>query len=200
MVSKYRYICDSEIGHGINGPLPKLIKLQKSSDSCNEFVLIAFLLLEIIKIHFKSISIIHFDKSYPFWFQLLFKVNNFFPGVTVTNNAGEFLRSSSNMVLVNNYNCVKGLEFSEVLLILDVDEYHLKQFIPEAMSRSMNNLSILVTPEPRGNHRSDTVRDLVRHWEQSNEKKIMETGKPILKILELTFCSDFSFKRHENRE
>ena len=200
VVTKYRYTCDSEIGHGINGPLPKLIKLQKSSDSCDEFVLIAFLLLEIIKIQLKSIAIIHFDKSYPLWFQLLFKVNNFFPGVTVTNNAGEFLRSSSNMVLVNNYNCVKGLEFSEVLLILDADEYHLKQFIPEAMARSMNNLSILVRSEHRGNHRPDTVRDSVRHWEQSNEKKIMETGKSILKILEFKFCSNFTFKKHENRK
>ena len=171
MVTKYRFTCDLEIGHGINGLLPKLIQLQKSSDSCDEIVLIAFLLLEIVEINLKSIAIIHFDKSDPLWFQLLFKVNNFFPGITETNNVREFLRSSSNMVLVNNYSCVKGLEFSEVLLILDADEYHLKQFIPEAMAKCMDNVSILVRPEPRGNHRSDTVRDLVHHWKQSNKKR-----------------------------
>ena len=45
VIPKYRYTCDSEIGHDIHGPLPKLIKLQKSSDPCEEIVLIAFLLL-----------------------------------------------------------------------------------------------------------------------------------------------------------
>ena len=96
------------------------------------------------------------------------------------------------MVLVNNYNCVNGLEFSEVLLILDANEYHLKQFIPEAMARCMNDLTILVRPNLRGNLKSDTVTDLVDHWEVSNE-----TGKLLLKILSLKFCSSYAFKKHE---
>ena len=157
MVTKYRFTCHLEIGHGINGLLPKLIKLQKSSDSCDEIVLIAFLLLEIVKINLKSIAIIHFDKSDPLWLELLFKVNNFFSRYNSDKQRKRILRSSSNMVLVNNYSCVKGLEFSEVLLILDADEYHLKQFIPEAMAKCMDNVSILVRAEPRGNHRSDML-------------------------------------------
>ena len=193
VVTKYRYTCDSEIGHGINGNLPKLVKIPKCFDSSKEIVLIAFFLLEIIEIKSKRIAIIHFDKNQPDWFQLLFKDKNFFPDVTVTNNVGEFLQSSTSMVLVNNYNCVKGLEFSEVLLMLDTNEYHLKQFIPEAMARCMNNLAILVRPKPRGNLKSDTVRDLVDHWEISNK-----TGKPILEVLSLEFCSDYPFKKHEN--
>ena len=195
VITKYCYPCDSEIGHGINGPLPKLIKLPKTSDPCETIVLIAFLLLEIINIESKKIAIIHFDKNEPDWFQLLFKVASFFPGVTVTNNTGEFLQSSSNMVLVNNYNCVKGLEFSEVLLILDEDEYHLKQFIPEAMARCMNNLAILVRPKPKENLNSETIKDLLHHWEVSNE-----TGKPVLEILSLKVCSGNAFKKHENEK
>ena len=88
------------------------------------------------------------------------------------------------MILVNNYNCVKGLEFSEVLLILDADEYHLKQFIPEAMARCMNNLTILVRPKHKKNCESDTVTDLADHWEVFNE-----TGKPVMEILSLKVCS-----------
>ena len=99
------------------------------------------------------------------------------------------------MVLVNNYNCVKGLEFSEVLLILDADEYHLKQFIPEAMARCMNDLSILVRPKHKQNIKSDSVKDLVDYWEQSNE-----TGNPVLKILSLKVCSVYASKKHENCE
>ena len=193
VVTEYRYTCDSEIGHGINGPFPKLVKVPKKYDPCKEILLIAFFLLEIIEIKSKRIAIIHFDKNEPDWFQLLFKVTNFFSGVAVTNSVGEFLQSSSNRVLVSNYNSVKGLEFSEVLLILDADEYHLKQFIPEAMARCMSNLAILVRPKHKGNPKSDTVKDLVNHWEVSNE-----IGKPVLEILSLKFCSSHALKKHEN--
>ena len=102
VVTKYCYTCDSEIGHSINGPLPKLVKIPKASDPCEQIVLIAFLLLEIVNIKSKRICIIHFDKTEPLWFQLLFEVTNFFADVTVTKNVGEFLRNSGNMVLVNN--------------------------------------------------------------------------------------------------
>ena len=193
VVTKYRYTCDSEIGHSINGPLPKLLKITKVFDLCEEILFIAFFLFEIIEIKSKRIAIIHFDKNEPDWFQLLFKVTNVFQDVTVTNIVGEFLQSSSNTVLVNNYNCVKGLEFSEVLLVLDADEYHLKQFIPEAMARCMNNLTILVRPKPKGNVNSDTVKDLVDHWEQSNK-----TRKPVLEILSLKVCSVHTINKHEN--
>ena len=68
VVTENRYTCDSEIGHSINGPLPKLIKLPKASDPCEQIVLIAFLLLEIINVESKRNSIIHFDKTDPLWF------------------------------------------------------------------------------------------------------------------------------------
>ena len=193
VVTEYRYPYDSEIGHSINGPLPKLIKLPKASDPCEQIVLIAFLFLEIINIESKRICIIHFDKTDPIWFQLLFNNNCFFAGVTVTNNVGEFLRNSGNMVLVSNYNCVTGLEFSEVLLILDADEYHLKQFIPEAMARCMNNLTILVRPKHKGNPEFNTVANLEDHWQVSKEKE-----KPVMEILSLKVCSSHTFKKHEN--
>ena len=57
----------------------------------------------------------------------------------------------------------------------------------------MNNLAILVRPKPRGNLKSDTVKYLVDHWEKSNK-----TGKLILEILSLKFCSGNAFKKHEN--
>ena len=96
------------------------------------------------------------------------------------------------MVLVSNYKCVTGLEFSEVLLILDADEYHLKQFIPEAMARCMNNLNILVIPKPKRNRESDTVTDLADHWQAFNEPR-----KPVMEILSLEVCSSYTSKKHE---
>ena len=193
VLPKYRYTCDSETGRDIHGPLPKLIKLQKSSDPCEEIVLIAFLLLEIIEIKSKRIAIIHFDQNEPFWFQLLFKVTNIFSGVTVTNNVGNFIKNPGNALLVTNYNYVRGLEFSEVLLILDAHEYHLRKFIPEAMARCVNKLAILVRPKREGYLKSDTVRGLVDYWVESNEIRT-----PVLKILSLKVCSNDALKKHEN--
>ena len=197
VVTKYRYTCDSKIGHGINGPLPRLIKLPKSSDPCEEILLIVFVLLEIIEIKTKNIAILHFDKTDPLWFQLLFKFTKISSGVAFTNDVGKFLRNSGNAVLVSNYNSVKGLEFSEVLLILEADEYHLKQFIPEAMSRCMNNLAILVRFKAKDNLKSDTVADLVDHWEKSNEK-ILKARESVLAILKIHFCSVHSFIKSKN--
>ena len=150
-------------------------------------------MLEIIKIESKRIAIIHFDRTDPLWFELLFKVTKFFSCVRVTNNVEEFLRSSGNMVLVSSYKCVTGLEFSEVLLILDADEYHLKQFIPEAMARCMNSLAVLVRSKHKEKPKSETVTDLVDHWQRSNE-----TGKPVLELLSLKVCYGCTFKKHEN--
>ena len=70
-------------------------------------------------------------------------------------DVAEFLRSSDKMVLVTNYNCVKWLKFLEVLLKLDPDENHLKQLIPEAMTRCMSNLVILVRVKPKGCPKSE---------------------------------------------
>ena len=197
VVTKYRYTCDSKIGHGINGPLPRLIKLPKSSDPCEEILLNVFVLLEIIEIKTKNIAILHFDKTDPLWFQLLFKFTKIFSGVAFTNDVGKFLRNSGNAVLVSNNNSVKGLEFSEVLLILEADEYHLKQFITEAMSRCMNNLAILVRFKAKDNLKFDTVADLVHHWEKSNEKILM-ARESVLAILKIHFCSVHSFIKSKN--
>ena len=104
----------------------------------------------------------------------------------------QFMKSSSNMILVGNYNCVKGLEFSEVLLVLDADEYHLKQFIPESIARCMSNLAILVRPKPKRNLKSGIVSELVDHWKESNYQEISKTGQSILTTLKLKFCSRHS--------
>ena len=193
LLTKYRDTCDSEIGHDIHGPKPLLIKLRKSSDLCEDIVLIAFLLLEIIGIKSKRIAIIHFDKHELLWFQLLFEVTNHFSRVTVTSDVEKFIKDLDNVVLVTSYNCVRGLEFFEVLLILDADEYHLKQFIPEVMARCMNKLQILVLTTLKENSKSDTVRDLVDYWHV-----FQKIEKPVLEILSLRFCSRTNFKKHEN--
>lgn len=86
------------------------------------------------------------------------------------------------LCMITNYNCAKRLKFSEVLLKLDPDENHLKQLIPEAMTRCMSNLVILVRVKPNGCPKSETVASLVLHWEKYNNIR-----ESILTVLKLNF-------------
>ena len=70
-VTKYTYICDSEIGHGINGQVPLLIEFNKSYCPKQLMALIAFFLKEVIRIKLKRITIIYFEVSNAPWLQLL---------------------------------------------------------------------------------------------------------------------------------
>ena len=102
------------------------------------------------------------------------------------DDVDDFLSNNNKgVVLVKNYNCVRGIEFSNVILILDANEYHLKQFIPEAMARCQCNLSIIIKPAENGQYREDSVTDLMEYWENVNQE---EDEKKFIRILKLQFC------------
>ena len=101
----------------------------------------------------------------------------------MTINVEEFLKDTGkNLFLVKKMNFVRGLEFSKVLLILDSNEHHLRHLIPEAITRCMKNLAILIKPPVHGYHRSNTVEDLAVEW-----KNNLDIG--ILRVLKIKFCS-----------
>ena len=195
-VTTYSYTCDSEIGHSIHGPLPLLIEFQKSFPHDKLMALIAFFLKEIIHIELKRIAIIHFEPTNAPWLQQLLQLKSCFKGLTLTDDVETFLTNTiHNMVLVSSYNTVKGLEFSEVLLILEKDEYYLKQYIPEAIARCRSNLSILIRPPWKKNSPSNAVKELVDDWKEIDNAKIMKKENPILELLTLGFCSDSNCKK-----
>ena len=180
-VTKFSYVGRSDIGHGIDGPLPKLIELNKSFSHGKQIALIAFILMDIIHIKSKRIAIIHFKTTNPAWLVQLFEIESL-QSLSSTDDVGTFLKNSNdNMVLLNNYNTVRGLEFSEILLILDENEYHMKQYIPEAITRCRSNLSILIKPPWTKNNQLNTEKGLVDHWKKNNS---------ILEILTIGFCLD----------
>ena len=194
-VTKYSYTRGSEIGHGIEGPTPLLIEFEKSKSNKQVLTLIAFFLKDIIDIKSKRIAILHFESSNAPWLKKLLQLESCFQGLTLTEDVERFLTNTSdNMVLVNSYDIVKGLEFSEVLLILEKNEHHRKQYIPEAITRCRSDLFVLVRPPWKKNNRRSTVKDLVDHWKKINDMKINKGEKSILKLLTLGFCSDESCK------
>ena len=106
--------------------------------------------------------------------------------LTVKLTAEDFFKDASkNFVLLKKLNFHRGLEFSKVLLILNSNEHHLRHFIPEAITRCMKDLTILVRPPVRGNNPPDTVEDLVVEWEKNLDNEI-------LRILKIEFCNEAS--------
>ena len=93
--------------------------------------------------------------------------------------------TSENLVLVKNLSFLKGLEFSNVLLILESNQHYQRQFIPEAIARCRSNLSILIKPSRHGIHKSDTVADLANIWESG-----ANWGNSAVSILKIGFCCE----------
>ena len=190
-VTSYSYTCNSIIGHNINGPLPTLIEFKKTYNPRKLLALIAFFLEKVIHIESKSIVILHFESTNAPWLYQLLQLESCFENLTLTDDVETFLasRSEKKIVLVSSYNTVKGLEFSEILLILERDEYHLKQYIPEAITRCTSDLLVLIRPSwnQKNSNRSNTVKNLVDHWKDRN-KASSDKKKCILKLLNLGFC------------
>ena len=192
-MTKYRYTCESQIGHSIKGPLPQLVKLESSVDRFERVALIASVLNKIIKpAETERTAVIHFELGDPpRWLKSLFQTTNLSTNLAMTIEPEQFLRDKrKNLVLVKNLEFLRGLEFSDVLLILDSNEYHLRQFVPEAIARCRSNLTILIIPSL--NCQPDTIADLVDEWEKNNE------DDPLVSILTIGFCHNDSCKNKRN--
>ena len=187
---KYTYPCNSRIGHNITGPLPQLIKLEESADDFEQVALIVAVLDKIIKpadTKSKRTVVIHFEPNDPPpWLWSLFETEKYFSNLTMTVDLEKFLiDTSENLVLVKNLSFLKGLEFSNVLLILESNQHYQRQFIPEAIARCRSNLSILIKPSRHGIHKSDTVADLANIWESG-----ANWGNSAVSILKIGFCCE----------
>ena len=194
-VTNYRYNLKSEIGHGISGDLPTLFRLTESADHLQHIELIAFFLGSIIEINRKPVAIIHLESKSPHWLKQLLCLKHF-QGLTINFDAGEYInqhldqdkqKKENQEVLLTDFRSVRGLEFSDVLLLLNENEYHCKQFIPEAIARCMSKLSILLVPCHKEFNQSGTVLTIVDEWEEINRHR---PKNPILNIVKLEFCSD----------
>ena len=195
-----RYFLDSKIGHNICGPLPQLIKIPISADHFEQIALIAFFFSTVLKIDKKHIAIVHFHYNTPSWLNELLHLT-IFQGLNITNEPGKFINltrdqdnSKKNLVLVTNYRYIKGLEFSDVLLLLDEMTYYFQNYIPEAITRCTSNLSILNLPNDAKTFHG-TCSSVLDEWEKINSKS---PNSPILKAIDLQFCSNPICLAHVN--
>ena len=185
----YRYQQDSDIGHHVLGPLPKLIKLP-SVVTQKELIELIAIVFKITKNEHRQTVCIHFEPDNPWWLRRLLTLSKIFPFLRITESVWEFMScNNENLVLIVNYRYVRGMEFSNVMIFLDANEYHLKQFIPEAMVRCQRNLTIITKLPESEIDGYDSAINLMGYWEEVNvEKRIMKT-------LHLQFCNCTSRQR-----
>ena len=183
-VTSYSYNLESEMGHDISGDLPELFKL-KCDNHLQMIELIAFFLSRIIEIKKKRVAVIYFELKSPHWLQQLLRLKDF-QKLTITSDPGKFI-SEIQDILVTNFRSVKGLEYGNVLLLLNENESHFRHFLPEAIARCMSKLSILLVPCHEEFNQSGTVLGIADNWENINSGR---SNNPLLKIVLLGFCSD----------
>lgn len=95
-MTKYRYTCESQIGHSIKGPLPQLVKLESSVDRFERVALIASVLDKILKpAETERTAVFHFELcDPPHWLKSLFQTANLIPNLAMTIEPEQFLRIS----------------------------------------------------------------------------------------------------------
>ena len=175
ITSSYAY-CESEIGHQIKSQKPKLI-FPHQFESFFENVISYAAVLDSLKIQKRKTVIIHFEQSPPTMLTIALK-NLSLP---VLDNVEKFISSKDHPTLITNFQYVRGMEFENVIVVVEPDEYYLKHYIPEAITRCTTNLYLMLLEDKNKKKKEETVKGIVEQLQQYDppviEKLIIEKCK-----------------------
>ena len=165
--TSYTYISQSEIGHKIESLNPKMI-LPCQSGSTFENIVSYSAILHSLGICRQRFVIIHFEQSPP---SVLIKALNVaFKSVNlelpVSMNVLDFMSKENIYTLVTNFRHVRGMEFENVIVLVDPEEYFLKHYLPEAIARCTSNLSLIMPQDKSISKKEETVKEIVRLLQQ----------------------------------
>ena len=173
--TRYTYISQSETGHNIESLTPKLILLDPSGSSFENIVSYSAVLIA-LGICERRLVIIHFEWSPP---SILMKALNVTlklvnTRLSVTLKVEDFMSKKNNCTLVTNFRHVRGMEFKNVVVIVDPEEYFLKHYLPEAIARCTSNLSLLMLEEKNVKEKKETLKEIVELLHQQ-KPSVVET-------------------------
>ena len=187
-ISSYKFISQSEIGHQIKSSNPKLI-IPHQFDSDFESAITYSAVLDSLDVAKKRAVIIHFEEDAP---PVLIKALKILSR-PYTDDVKYYMTNNSISILVTNFRFVRGMEFENVCIMVDAEEYFLKHFVPEAIGRCNKNLSLILLGKKRIGSKEETVRELVDFLVQQEplivEKWITEQCKICNKRQKYYCCS-----------
>ena len=107
--------------------------------------------------------IIHFEQSPP---SVLIKALNVaFKSVnlalSVSMNVQHFISKKNSNTLVASFRHVRGMEFENVILLVDPEEYFLKHYLSEAIARCTSNLSLIMLQSKIISKKEETAKEIV---------------------------------------
>ena len=99
----------------------------------------------------------------------------------VLDNVEKFISSRDHPTLITNFQYVRGMEFENVIVVVEPDEYYLKHYIPEAITRCTTNLYLMLLEDKNKRKKEETVKGIVEQLQQYDppviEKLIIEKCK-----------------------
>ena len=158
-VSKFTYASANKTGHKISFPKPILFQLEEVSKFQKVLSLIS--VFENLDICNKDYVVLHFDtvndripSNLQFIFEYHFGIHE-----NVTNNYQDFALSNSS-ILVCSYLTFRGLEHSEITVIVYRDIYFLQPYLAESLTRCTSKLTVVL-------QNSTTLTKITEEWKKS---------------------------------
>ena len=178
IVNIFRYIISKSIGHDINSLYLKLFEVEY--ENTEEYTFEKYIdMVEIFKnLNIKNSdsnnkhAILHFDSSTNEIPKFLTPITDYFKiNHRVTNNCKDF-KDGRKSILVCNYRLFRGLEHSNITIIIDQDVYSVQHYLVEAIARWTNKLNVVIL------ERSDVVSKITAKWKAGlNGQKLIEQYK-----------------------
>ena len=175
IVNRFIYIPSTGIGHNVKSQYPKLFEVDYNNIEKQSFENFCALTCTFEELKIKNSNsnnkhvILHFDTSNDETPILVAPVIEYLEiGSKVTNTYTDFKYDESKSVLVCNFRLFRGLEHSNVTIIIDHDIYNLQHYLVETMARCTTKLNIVVLAK------SDTISKIIAEWEKELD------GQPLI--------------------
>ena len=163
IVSNFSFVCEPQKGLDITEKTPKLIKFSEQINSTSNIAAIALTLAlnEFISENKKTTLLYTSDKEpkilrmaihlFPLIVSKVCKIESIEKyEVIYTDRLEEYFKNKeTRMVFVSNFRSVNGMEFDNVLILLNCSEYYLKHFLPQMISRCNCNLNFILLPKEK---------------------------------------------------
>ena len=159
--------CESRIGHHIESKNPKLVLPHQFGNFFENMISYAAV-LDSLEIQKHRTVIIHFEQFPP---TILTKALETL-SIPVLDNVEKFMSSNDHPTLITNFQSVRGMEFENVIVVVDPDEYYLKQYFPEAITRCTANLCLMLLEDKKKKRKKETVKGIVERLEKCDPKVV----------------------------
>ena len=182
IVNRFRYIPSKGIGHNVKSQCPKLFEVDYANTEKQSFENFCALTRTLKELKIKNCNsnnkhvILHFDTSNNENPILLAPLIEYLEiGPKITNNYRDFKYVKSKSILVCNFRFFRGLEHSNITIIIDRDMYNIQHYLVETMARCTTKLNIVVL------QKSESISNIVAQWEKELD------GQPLIEHWKVQF-------------